>query len=183
MYLRSHGRDAPFAHGRDFGGQGLASDASGSVVTDASIGDVDGSVVDDDGVRHCPVIDRHVRDVSDIVHRAVVIETVSVPISALVTDADVAESIVDAAIIADVLAPIAVVIAVIAAYIPPITGSPQIAHLGRLRPCAGYPEIALRTKAPIAGRPEVAITGAVRLRIFRKLRRRSGSLKDRLTVV
>jgi len=173
LYLRGHGRDALFAYRSDFGRQGLASDASGSVVTDASICDVDGSVVDDDGVRYCPVVDRHVGDVRDVVHRAVVVETVSVPISPLVTDANVAESIVDAAVIADVTAPITVVIAVLAAYISPIARSPQVAYFGRLRPCPGHPEIALRAKTPVAGSPEVAVAGAVRLRIFRKLRRRS----------
>ena len=65
-------------------------------------------------------------------------------------------------------APKAVVIAVPAPDKSPISRRPQEAHLRRPRPSAGHPVVALRSIAPISGRPQIAIAGAVRLRIFRQ---------------
>jgi len=54
--------------------------------------------------------------------------------------------------------------------------------LRRLRPDAGHPIVALRSIAPISGRPQIAIAGAFRLRIFRQRRRGLSCLEHRLAV-
>lgn len=112
LYLRGHGGNALFALGCDFGGQRLASDAAGSVVTDARVRDVDGCVVNDDRIGHGSVIDRDIADVGDVVDRTVVIEAIAVPVAALIANTDIAEAIVNAAVVADVATPISVVVAV-----------------------------------------------------------------------
>jgi hypothetical protein len=69
-------------------------DASRAVVADPAIADVtDVAVVDVD------VSDVH------IVDGAVVVEATSAPVAALVACADIAESIVDATVVADILTP------------------------------------------------------------------------------
>ena len=142
MDLRGHGRDALLAGGSDFRGKRLASDASGAVVAGAAIRDVDGGVVDDDRVSYGAVIDLNIGD-GYIVDGTVVVETISVPVAALIAGAHVAESIVNAAVVANVPSPITVVVTVAAASRSPIARSPQITHLGWTRPRAGDPVIAL----------------------------------------
>ena len=78
-----------------------------------------------------------------IVGGAVVVESVSVPITALVTGAGVTVSVIDAAVVADVPAPVAIVIAIAVAARSPPSGSPQITRFGRARPCAGNPVVAV----------------------------------------
>src|ERR1039458_7633176 len=151
----------------DFRRQRPASDASRPVVAGTVIRNVDGGVVDDDRIRYRAVIDLNVGDVH-IVDGTVIVETISVPVPALIADSDVAESIVNAAVVADMSAPIAMVIAVPTADKSPISRCPQIAHLRRPRPRAGHPVVTFRSIAPISGRPQIAIAGAVRLRIFRQ---------------
>jgi hypothetical protein len=180
--LSGHGRNALFARGGDFGGQRLASDAARSVVTDACVCDVDGSVVHDNRIRHRAVVNLDVGDVGYVVDGAVVVETIAVPVAALVANADVAKTVVNAAVVADVPAPISVVVAVSATGVAPISGSPKIAGLGRTRPRAGHPIVALRRIAPISGRPEIAVAGAVGLRVFGERRRGVGRFYCRLAV-
>ena len=102
----------------------MASDATGAVIAHSSIRNIYRGVVDDDGVGYGAVVDLNVRDVGYIIDRAVVIETISIPVAALVADADVAESVVDAAVIADVTAPESIVKAVSAAGVSPIARRP-----------------------------------------------------------
>jgi hypothetical protein len=102
----------------------LARNPSGAVIADASVRNVNGGVVNDDRIRHRAVIDRHVCNVGDVIHRAVVVETITIPIAALVADANVTKPIVDAAVVADVASPIPIVITIAAAGIAPITGRP-----------------------------------------------------------
>jgi len=166
LYLRCHGRNALFACGGDFGGQWLASDATRSVVTDARVRDIDGSVVHDDRIGHGAVIDLDIADVGHIVDGAVVVETIAVPVATLIANADVAEAVVNAAVVANVPAPVPVVVAVSAAGVAPISRRPKIARLGRTRPRAGHPIVALRRIAPISRRPEIAVAGAVRLGVL-----------------
>src|SRR5664280_1426705 len=171
LQLRGHRRNALRTHCGGLGRQRLASDASRPVVTGAvHRGVVDGAVI------HVNVGDIH------IVDGTVIVETVSAPIPALIAGADVAESIVNAAVVADILAPKAVVVAIHAAEQSPISRRPQEAHLRRPRPGAGHPVVALRSVAPISGRPQIAIAGAWRLRIFRQRWWGLLCLKHRLAV-
>ena len=98
LHLRGHGRNALLTQCGVFRRQWLASDASRPVVAGAvHRGVVDAAVI------HVNVGYVHVVD------GAVIVETISAPIPALIADAAVAESIVNAAVIADILAPEAVV--------------------------------------------------------------------------
>src|SRR5271157_4409178 len=71
----------------------------------------------------------NIRDVY-VIHRAVVVETAVIPISALIADATVAEAIVDAAVKADIGAPIAFIPGKGVAAPTPITRRPEKADLG-----------------------------------------------------
>ena len=155
LHLRGHWRNALLTGCSHLRRNRLASDASWAVVADA----VNRSVVDGDVVDHRvgygAVIHVNVGDVH-IVDGPVIVETISVPVPALIADAGVTVSIVNAAVVADVPAPISVVVAIPAADEPPISRRPQEAHLRRLRPDARHPVIALRSVAPISGRPQIA---------------------------
>jgi hypothetical protein len=171
LQLRGHGRNALLTQCGVFRRQWLASDASRPVVA----GTVHRGVVDA-AVIHVNVGDVH------IVDGAVIVETISAPIPALIADAAVAESVVNAAVVADILAPEAVVELIQAGGESPISRRPQEAHLRRPRPYAGHPEVALRSVAPISGRPQIAVAGDWRLRIFRQRWWGFLCLKHRLAV-
>ena len=142
--------------------------AAGTVVTDAI---VSGVVVDDrvviDIVNHSRI---HVVDVP------VVVESVAVPISSLVAEADVAEAVIDTPVVADVTTPIAAVVTVTSAIIAPIAGSPECSLVGRPHPCSWNPVVAAGVIVPIPGSPDVAVARARRLFILRQWRRRLGSV-------
>ena len=171
LQLRGHGRNALPTQCGGFGRQSLAGDASRPVVAGAVRGGVvDGAVI------HVDIGDVH------IVDGTVIVETISAPIPALIAGADVAESVVNTAVVADILAPEAVVVLIHAAKKSPISRCPQEAHLRRPRPGAGHPVVALRSVAPISGRPQISIAGALRLRIFRQRWWGFLCLKHRLAV-
>jgi hypothetical protein len=156
LELGRHGRNSRSAHGFDFGWPWPIGDAaSASVVGDAGV------VIDDDGA----VID--VGDAGDIdtVHRAVVVEVVASPITAVVADAGVAEAVVDAAVKADVQAPEAAMEAPAVAVPAPVARGPEGAVIRRSAPCAGDPVVARGSPAPVAGGPEVVGLGGFRLLI------------------
>src|SRR5208283_5631449 len=114
LQLRGHRRNALLTQGGCFGRQRLASDASRPVVAGAvHRGVVDGAV-----------IDVNVGDVH-IVDGTVIVETISAPVPALIAGAAVTESIVNAAVVADIWAPEAVVVAIHPAEKSPISGRPQ----------------------------------------------------------
>jgi hypothetical protein len=182
LYLRGHGRNALLAHGGDFRRQGLASHASGAVVAGAIVCNIDGRIVDDDGVRYRAVVNRDAANVADVIDRAVVVEAISVPVTALIAHTDVAESVVNATVVADVASPEAVVVAVSSTISSPITGSPEQADFGWTRPCAGYPVVAFRRIAPVARSPNVAVARDVGLGIFRQRWRGLLRIKNRLAV-
>ena len=171
LQLRGHGRNALLAQCRVFRRQWPASDASRAVVA----GTVYRGVVD------AAVINVNVGNVH-IVDGTVVVETISAPIPALIADAAVAESIVNAAVVADILAPEAVVEAIHAGGESPISRRPQEAHLRWHRPYSGNPEVTLWSVAPIPWRPQIAIARDRRLRIFRQRWRRLLCLKHGLAV-
>jgi hypothetical protein len=182
LQLRCHGRNALLAGCGNFNRQGLASDAPRAVEAGAAIGDVDGCVVDNDCIRHGTVVDLNVRDIGHVVDGAVVVETISVPVAPLVAGADLAESVVNAAIVANVPAPISVAVAVSATGESPVARRPQHPRLGRACPRTGHPVIAFRRIAPIPRRPEVAVARSFRLRVFGQLRRGLGGFDVGLAV-
>jgi len=94
------------------------------------------------------------------------------PVAALVAVADVAKTVVDAAIEADILTPVAAVEAVVIMPEAPVTGRPQSALVGSLDPRAGYPVVVSLIPGPVAGRPEIAVAGSLRLIVVRQWRRR-----------
>jgi hypothetical protein len=63
-----------------------------------------------------------------------------------------------------------------------ISRRPQETNFWRPRPCAGDPVVPLRSIAPISGLPQISVTRAFRLRIFRQRWRRLRRLKHRLPV-
>ena len=123
LHLRGHRRNALFTRRGDFRWQRPASDASGAVVTDpVDRCVVDGDVVDN-CIRHRAVVHVNVGD-GHVIYRAVVIETIAAPVTALIANAFVSESIVDAAIETDMGAPIAVIVAIPTAAISPVSRGP-----------------------------------------------------------
>jgi hypothetical protein len=124
LQLSSHGRHALLVYCGSFHRQRLSCHSSWAIVAGAASCIIDRNVVDDDRICDCAVIHANVAGVY-VVRRAVVIEAVSAPVPALIAGADVAESIINSAVIADVKAPVAVVIPVSAAGVSPIARSPQ----------------------------------------------------------
>src|SRR6202795_1967961 len=123
-------------------------------------------IVDGDVVHHGLVV----RVVNDggvhIVDRGVVVIPVAVPTAADVTHADVAETVIDAAVESDVRTPVTGVPTVPSADEPPIAGSPQHTHPGRLNPGAGDPVIIVAVPMPVSRRPEVSILRTGRLLVI-----------------
>src|SRR5215470_16122642 len=113
---------------------------------------VDGRVVVDDG---CVVGVAHDGDV-DVGHRAVVVVSVSLPVTAEEAGTGVAESVVDSAIEANFRSPVAVVPNVEAVIPVPIAWSPEQTDFRRKDPRAWNPEVTIGTECPIAGDPDVA---------------------------
>src|SRR5271166_201956 len=98
----------------------------------------------------------NIRDVY-VIHRAVVVETAVIPISALIADATVAEAIVDAAVKADIRAPVAFIPGKGVAAPTPITRRPEKANLGSHHPRTRHPEVPFLSVSPVAGRPQVTV--------------------------
>src|SRR5580704_7596863 len=122
-------------------------------------------------VDHCLVVGvvhhRHVY-VGD---RAVIDESTSAPISARITHAGVAKTVVDSAIKSDVRAPVSRVPKVYAAAPAPIARSPKKSNPRRNYPCSRHPEITVRPPSPIAGHPDKPVSGTGWLFVNRQRRR------------
>ena len=99
----------------------------------------------------------------EVVVAAVVPEVSAAPVSAVEAYAEVAEAIVDAAVVADGGTPVAGVPEVAAGSIAPVTGSPEGAYIGREDPGPVHPFISLAGPSPVARSPDVAIAGHDRL--------------------
>jgi len=112
---------------------------------------------------------RHV----DVVDRAVVKKAPAMPVSAFVAEPAVTEAIVNSAIEADMRSPVSGVPEISTSAPAPIAWSPQEADLWSNHPRAGHPVVAVNPVGPVAGRPNVAVTGANRLRINRQWRWRN----------
>src|ERR1700726_838130 len=104
-----------------------------AVVADPS----DGGVVDDR-----LVIDvRHVHFATDVHDGSIVIEAAPAPLATFKSGADVAKSVVHAAIETDVGSPIALMKEIGVILVTPVTRGPQNTHGRRLDPRAGHPVI------------------------------------------
>ena len=135
--------------------------AVAAVIADAIHGDI---------VDHGSVVDMNVVD-PDIVDAAVVEEVPTSPVSAGIAGANVAESVIHAAVETDVRSPIARIPDIDPFMPTPIARRPEQADRRRRRPRAGHPEVAVRAVGPIAGRPDITVAGTRRLLINRQRRR------------
>ena len=166
LHLSTHGRSVRLMHRRQLRRMRRRPDTTRSaVITHAGVVGVAG---------HRAAVDVvHQRDV-DVVDRAVVVEVASTPVTALVAVSNVAITVVDAAIVADVLTPVAWVKPVEVIPVAPVARGPECALVGSLNPCAGHPVIAVRRPGPIAGRPDIVVAGDRRLVVVGQGRRRLG---------
>lgn len=164
LILRGHGWDTGAAVGCDLGGLGANVDAAATAV----VGDtVDSGVVDHD---------RTVIDVGDpcnvdVVDRAVVVEIVTLPVATVVAAAGVAETVIHAAVEADVRAPEAAMQEVAAAEEAPVAGSPESTVVGRRAPGSGDPVVADGSVSPVTRGPEIIRRGGFGLLVDRERRR------------
>jgi hypothetical protein len=113
---------------------------------------IDISVVNDGGV--------------DIRHRRIIPEMPTYPAAAGISRAEIAASVINAAIEADMRAPISAIPRVDPIYITPITGRPQEADLRRFSPITRDPKISIIIIIrPISRDPQIPVNGTDRLRI------------------
>ena len=124
---------------------------------------IDGDVVDDRGVVRVV----HHRDV-DIGHRAVVGKRVAGPDSAGEAATDITETVVHAAVEADMWTPVTGMEGVHTSHESPVSGGPQDSHPGRLYPSARHPVITATTPGPVSRGPQITVLGAGRLVIVRQ---------------
>jgi hypothetical protein len=124
LQLGGHGRHALLAYRGSFHRQRTSRHSSRTVVAGAASWVVDRDVVDDYCICDCAVVHADIAAVQ-VVRRAVVIEAASAPVPALIASANVAESIINSTVIADVMAPVAVVKTISPAGGSPIARSPQ----------------------------------------------------------
>ena len=108
---------------------------------------------------------------AEIVIAAVIEEVTAAPVAAEEAGAEIAEAVVDAAVVADARAPVAGVPKVCAAAVTPVAGCPESSHVGGLDPGSVDPLVAVVTPGPVAGRPDIAVTGADGLGVDRDDRR------------
>ena len=130
-----------------------------------------------------PVVDRRavnhrIVDVRIVDHGPVHIDDCGVirkavadPAPSAKTDATITESIVHAAIEANVRPPVPSMKDICATAPAPVARRPQQTNLWRPNPHTRNPVVARITVRPVAGVPEIAISGANRLRINRQHRR------------
>jgi len=175
LYLRAHGRRVLLANRDDFSRTRPYLYPAGAVETDSI---------------HLIVVDPVVVDVVDnvdidVIYGAVVVETIAVPIAALVAVSGVAEAVIDAAVVADVASPESKMpaVAVALVIVSPVARSPERTGIRRHHPSAGNPVIAVGGVVPVAGGPDVAVAGAGRLVVLGQRRRSIGGVVGRLIVV
>jgi len=160
--------DVPFVRGSFFLRRRTSVDPAVAVITDVYI------------VSHVYLRFVHVVNHIDVYvgYGAVVKEMAVVPAPAFKAVAEVTETIVDAAIEPYGRAPIAVIPNKTGAAPTPVARRPEETYFRSFDPRAGHPVITVVAPAPISGRPDVAVTGANRLLVNGKRRRRDG---DRYT--
>ena len=154
----------PLAHGSLFGVIWPHNETARAAVV---ANPIHGDVIDDSPVDVGRVNDGGV----DVGHCGVVGKDPVIPVSADVIDTPVTVAIVNPAVEAYVRTPVSGMPEIRAALITPITRRPQKPDGRGFDPRAGHPIVAIRAISPIAGRPDLARTGANRLRIDRQDRR------------
>jgi hypothetical protein len=105
------------------------------------------------------VIDEAVVE-ADVVVKAVVEEAAAVPVAAVESNAEVAEAVVDAAVVADMASPVPGVPEIPAIAPTPISRSPKRVYIRRLDSRAVNPVVAGIPVSPIARSPEISYPGA-----------------------
>jgi len=101
-----------------------------------------------------------------IVDTAVIEKIAAAPVAAGVADAGITETVVDAAVEADLRSPVAGVPDVGAAIPAPVARRPEKSNRGRFDPSSRHPKIsAIIAVAPISGRPDVTRFRANGLRV------------------
>ena len=178
LHLCSHGRSMRRAHCRQFRGSRLDLNSAGAAVeTDTAASPV---VIADRAV-----VEVVVHGDVYVVDGAIVVKVPTAPVTTLIAVADVTESVVDPAIVADVLTPVAAIEPVVVMPVAPVARGPQGALIGSLHPHARHPVIAwlritnLRIR-PVAWRPQIVVTGGLRLVVFGERRWRIVSGINRL---
>jgi len=136
LHLRLHRRRVRCAEGRNFSRTGTNLDPLWAAVEAHTV--VHNRPVDDDSA----VVDVGNVHAAKVIDSAVVGEVITMPVAALVANSHIAESIIHAAVKADIAAPIAVIEAVASTDETPISRRPQSALIRRLSPCSGNPVIA-----------------------------------------
>ena len=160
-------RSVPLAHRLGLRERGPEVDAAASAVVAHAV-----VVVHD----HRAVVDVVDVDFVDAVDGAVIEEVVTVPVTAFIAMAAIAEAIVDAAIEADVRAPVSTMEQVPAAEEAPVRRRPERANIGCGNPDAGHPVVAGGSVAPVTGGPEIIRCGSGRLLVLGQRGRRLGGL-------
>src|SRR5579863_1623665 len=151
LSLRCGRRSMPLARRRFLSRCGAGGQTPAApVVADA----IDGRVVDDGLVVH--IGDLHIADIG---YRAVVAENSIVPASAFESGSGVAETVVDAAVEADLRSPVAFIPHESSAAPTPVAGGPKQADSGCHDPGAGHPVVAVGAIGPIAGAPKISRGG------------------------
>lgn len=168
--LGRHGRCVLLANRHDFGRPRSSLDAASAAVV-AHIVD-DGRIID-----HFVVVDVADNRRIHVVDGPVVSEVIAVPIAALVAEANIAEAVVDAAVVADVATPISTVKSVPPAIITPIGRCPQGPLVRCIDPRAGHPIVVPPSVVPIPRGPDIVVTRSWRLLVLRQWGRRFGSVR------
>ena len=137
--------------------------------TNSAVASVIADTIHRDVVDHSSVIDMHVGD-PDVVDAAVVVEVPTSPVSARIPGANIAETVIDAPIETDMRAPITRIPDVNTLMPAPIARRPEQADRRRRRPGTGHPVVAVRAVSPVAGSPDITVTGTRRLLINRQYR-------------
>ena len=157
LRLHSGSADVAIAIRGHFRGRGTSVEtAATAVVADAA----DVAIVD-----HGAVID--VVNVGGVyvIHGAVIKEMIVIPVAALIAETAIAEAVVHAAVKADVRAPVTGVPEITTAAPTPVAGSPEETDSRRQDPNARNPVVAASRVGPVAGSPDVAVSGANGLRV------------------
>jgi hypothetical protein len=123
-------------------------------------------------IGHGPVIEVGDMDAAHIHDRAVIEVSTAAPVTTLESNTTIAESVVHAAVEANMRAPVAAVPQIDAITPTPVAGRPQQPGLRWEHPGARHPVIAVVTVSPVAGAPDIAGRWKRRLHIHRQHRRR-----------
>lgn len=169
--LCAHGRRTGTAEGLNFGRLRTNCDAATtSVVGYAGIVDDHGAVI----------------NVSDVgvhsIDRSVVVEVVSVPVTAVIAISGVTEAIVDPSIEADMSTPVATEESPMAVVPTPVARGPQSPEVRRKTPGAGNPVVACGCPVPVARGPDVVWPRSLGLIVFWERWRRLIGIFNRLSL-